>query len=107
MDRWYGPHPEIILQFGDYLINESFSNTGSVLTPTMMLNSLKLIVLPGHGAELPFVFHAAALPQFNHTQDEVVLSGNMVQYWTNFARYGNPNQFQLQKNAVSYKSCAC
>ena len=68
--------------------------------PTTLWYDALLLVLLGHGAELPFVFHAAALPQFNHTQDELVLSGDMVQYWTNFAHYGNPNEFQLEKNAV-------
>lgn len=46
---------------------------------------------PGHGVELPFVFHTAALGGFNFTKDEQLLSDNMVRYWTTFAHHGDPN----------------
>ena len=46
----------------------------------------------GHGAELPYVFHTdISLLGFNYTSDELTMSSSMVQYWTNFAHYGNPN----------------
>ncbi|KAL5476268.1 hypothetical protein EMCRGX_G026191 [Ephydatia muelleri] len=45
-----------------------------------------------HGAELPYVFHTdISLLGFNYTSDELTMSSSMVQYWTNFAHYGNPN----------------
>lgn len=40
-----------------------------------------------HGVELPFVFHTG--DQFD--TDEIRLSVQIVQYWTNFARSGSPN----------------
>ena len=43
-----------------------------------------------HGSELPFVFHTAA-PFFNFTAGEEQLSRQIVTYWTNLARTGNPN----------------
>ena len=45
----------------------------------------------GHGVELPFVFHTAPLGGYNYTHDELILANTMVQYWTNFAHYGDPN----------------
>ena len=43
-----------------------------------------------HAAEIPFVFHS--LPaQAEFTSDEEELSKSMVKYWTNFARFGDPN----------------
>jgi para-nitrobenzyl esterase len=41
----------------------------------------------GHGLELPFVFHAASSLSFT----ELSLSEQVMGYWTNFARTGNPN----------------
>ena len=45
----------------------------------------------GHAVELPYVFHTATLGGFHYTPDELVLSDTLINYWTNFARYGNPN----------------
>ena len=45
----------------------------------------------GHGVELPYVFHTATLGGFHYTPHELVLSDTLINYWTNFARYGNPN----------------
>ena len=45
----------------------------------------------GHGGELVYVFHTAILAGYKYTPDEIVLSDTMIHYWTNFARYGNPN----------------
>lgn len=41
-----------------------------------------------HGSEIPFVWH---IDRFNFTAEEEVLSLSMIDYWTNFARSGNPN----------------
>ena len=41
--------------------------------------------------ELPYVFHTATLGGFHYTPDELVLSDTLINYWTNFAHYGNPN----------------
>ena len=45
----------------------------------------------GHAVELPYVFHTATLDGFDYTPDELVLSDTLINYWTNFAHYGNPN----------------
>jgi carboxylesterase type B len=42
-----------------------------------------------HGAELPFVFHT---PLANFDPEEKQLSIDMVTYWANFARNGDPSQ---------------
>ncbi|XP_065887598.1 crystal protein-like [Dysidea avara] len=44
-----------------------------------------------HGEELAFLFHNAALAGYNYTEAEEKLSQQMMTYWTNFARYGDPN----------------
>ena len=49
------------------------------------------VLFLGHGVELPFVFHTAPLGGYNYTHDELILANTMVQYWTNFAHYGDPN----------------
>lgn len=41
--------------------------------------------------ELAFLFHNAPLAGFNYTEAEEKLSQQMITYWTNFARYGDPN----------------
>lgn len=42
-----------------------------------------------HALELPFVFHNLGV--INPAAEEVRLSDNMLAYWTNFAKQGNPN----------------
>ncbi|KJE89008.1 cholinesterase [Capsaspora owczarzaki ATCC 30864] len=44
-----------------------------------------------HGAELPYVFHSANLAGFQYTPQEDRMATSMVNYWTSFARYGDPN----------------
>ena len=46
--------------------------------------------IPGHGEELAFLFHNAPLAGYNYTEAEEKLTQQMT-YWTNFARYGDPN----------------
>jgi len=40
---------------------------------------------------MSFIFHSAPLVGFNYTADEEKLSNQMIAYWTNFAKYGDPN----------------
>ncbi len=56
-----------------------------------MFASSVCLSAPGHAVELPYVFHTATLGGFHYTPDELVLSDTLINYWTNFARYGNPN----------------
>lgn len=48
-----------------------------------------------HASELPFVFHLMEVhdPNLNLTltAQEYALSQTIIQYWTNFAKFGNPN----------------
>ncbi|MGZ9709230.1 carboxylesterase/lipase family protein [Glaciimonas sp. GNP009] len=44
-----------------------------------------------HGAELPFVFHTADQTGGKFTPEEARLSEAIGDYWTNFAKYLNPN----------------
>ena len=65
-----------------------------ISAPTLHCVSLHKYCTPptaGHGVELPYVFHTAPLDGFHYTPDELVLSDTLINYWTNFARYGNPN----------------
>lgn len=56
------------------------------------MNCLLLILLfTGHGEELAFLFHTAPLGGYKYTADEEKLSNLMITYWTNLAKYGNPN----------------
>ena len=55
-----------------------------------------------HGSELPYVFgtlslpgRGATAPQYDKTDEAV--SGQMQQYWTNFAKSGNPNSGSVPK----------
>ena len=45
----------------------------------------------GHGEELAFLFHTAPLGGYNYTAEEEQLSDHMITYWTNLAKYGDPN----------------
>eukprot|EP01117_Protostelium_nocturnum_P000123 TRINITY_DN10201_c0_g1_i1.p1 TRINITY_DN10201_c0_g1~~TRINITY_DN10201_c0_g1_i1.p1 ORF type:complete len:563 (+),score=180.20 TRINITY_DN10201_c0_g1_i1:56-1690(+) len=44
-----------------------------------------------HGAELPFVFHAADQDGVDFTKEEEILSREMMLYWANFAISGDTN----------------
>lgn len=44
-----------------------------------------------HAAELPYVFNVENLTVHEYDQHERVLAKRMIFYWTNFAKYGNPN----------------
>ncbi len=51
-----------------------------------------------HGLELIFVFHSITnIRLFNATKKEVKLADRMVEYWTNFAKKGDPNGKGLPK----------
>ncbi|XP_067898282.1 cholinesterase-like [Heterodontus francisci] len=45
-----------------------------------------------HGYEIEFVFGIPLDKWFNYTMAEQVLSRNMMHYWANFAKTGNPNE---------------
>ncbi len=44
-----------------------------------------------HGSDLYYVFGQFAQRNWEWTQEDQELSNIMVKYWTNFAKYGNPN----------------
>ena len=44
-----------------------------------------------HAAELAYVFGVVELTDFEYTPEEKTLSDHMIKYWTNFAKYANPN----------------
>ncbi|XP_063224894.1 neuroligin-4, X-linked-like [Bacillus rossius redtenbacheri] len=55
-----------------------------------------------HGEELPYVFGAPLVDGFSHfprnyTKSEVGLSESVMLYFGNFARTGNPNEYQKQE----------
>ncbi|XP_041378593.1 crystal protein-like [Gigantopelta aegis] len=45
-----------------------------------------------HGGELPFLFSTVANAGYDVSEAEHSLSTRMIHYWTNFAKYGNPNK---------------
>lgn len=70
-----------------YRYNHVYSN--SSIFPTFGLPEICATAVC-HASELPFVFHN--VPNFtSFTPVEDTLSASMVTYWTNFAKYGNPN----------------
>lgn len=44
-----------------------------------------------HAADLAYVFGIESLTEFEYTDEERQLSKRMIEYWTNFAKYSNPN----------------
>jgi acetylcholinesterase len=44
-----------------------------------------------HGDEINFVFGEPIIPENNYTYSEKVLARKMLQYWSNFVRFENPN----------------
>jgi para-nitrobenzyl esterase len=50
-----------------------------------------------HALELNFVFNTFSLPGHTPTNRELQLADNMLRYWTNFAKTGDPNGQQLPR----------
>lgn len=48
-----------------------------------------------HGSELFYVFGNFKSRDWFWTADDILLSNAMINYWTNFAKYGNPNSEEL------------
>ncbi len=48
-----------------------------------------------HGSELFYVFGNFKSRDWSWTPDDILLSNTIVKYWTNFAKYGNPNSEEL------------
>lgn len=46
-----------------------------------------------HGSELIYLFHTEWAGNYTFTADEKVLSEQIMDFWTNFAKWGNPNTF--------------
>ncbi|RMZ96447.1 acetylcholinesterase type 1 [Brachionus plicatilis] len=44
-----------------------------------------------HGDEISFVFGEPLSPEKNYTYEEKILARKMLKYWSNFAKYSNPN----------------
>ncbi|XP_071096518.1 crystal protein-like [Haliotis cracherodii] len=44
-----------------------------------------------HGVDLPFLYDTPRLIGYEVTSGDEKLSSTMIGYWTNFAKYGNPN----------------
>lgn len=44
-----------------------------------------------HSADLPYLFDMDTLTEFAFTEAESLLADKMIKYWTEFARFGNPN----------------
>jgi len=45
-----------------------------------------------HSAEIPYLFDFDKLTDVRFTDDEQELADKLIFYWTNFAKYGDPNQ---------------
>lgn len=61
-----------------------------------------------HGDEISFVFGEPLYPFMNFTKEERILARKILKYWSNFARYSDPNgpsqEVKLQVNIPSNKS---
>ncbi|XP_078000348.1 acetylcholinesterase-like [Glandiceps talaboti] len=44
-----------------------------------------------HGDEISYLFGHPLVPDSGSNNEDVALSRQMMEYWTNFAKYGNPN----------------
>lgn len=44
-----------------------------------------------HCAELPYVFNMDTLTKYSFSDEEDSLANLLIKYWSNFAKYGNPN----------------
>ena len=44
-----------------------------------------------HADEISFVFGEPFLPEFQYTESEKLFTRKLLKYWSNFARYNNPN----------------
>jgi len=55
-----------------------------------------------HGDEVPFVFGIPLNPSKDYKEDEVTLSKEIMAYWANFAKTGNPNLSDEHKWTDTY-----
>ena len=62
-----------------------FNHTPSWFAPSMG---------PVHGSEINFVFGFRPEGETPFTPEEEIISRNMTYYWTDFAKFGNPNSFR-------------
>lgn len=44
-----------------------------------------------HGDEISFVFGEPLYPELNYTYEEKILTRKILKYWSNFAKYSDPN----------------
>jgi carboxylesterase type B len=74
--------------------------SGAFLFPEFGLPDI-CVDIACHCEEIPFVFNNT-VPSLNatFTPDEVVLASQMVKWWTNFARTGDPNGDGSPKNLI-------
>nr|KAG5711537.1 hypothetical protein BaRGS_025964 [Batillaria attramentaria] len=54
-----------------------------------------------HGSELVYLFHTEWAGGFKFTADEEVLSSQIMDFWANFAKRGNPNSFGATRQKSS------
>lgn len=52
-----------------------------------------------HGSDMPLVFQTASYAGFQFTQEELILSDDLITYFTNFAKSGNPNSPGVGKHS--------
>ena len=69
--------------------------------PTALRGSFNFAFGPQHGADLPFVFGGlGSLPfvfggvSFDPTAEDIVIAEKVMTAWTNFAKYGDPNDYR-------------